>query len=104
MMKLENWALYCGTNNPYLPPELQIIQLTGIVYGSEKFEDGTNIITSGITDSEIDGDIIKITTYGGSVYELGKVLDIYEELYPNARQRIVDTIEAKNGHKPTTVV
>lgn len=99
MMKLENWAFYCGTNNPYLPPELQIIQLTGIVYGAENFEDGTNIITSGITDSELDGDTIKITTYGGSVYELGKVLDIYEELYPNARQRIVDTINNRQKAK-----
>lgn len=92
MMKLENWALYCGADDPYLSPELHIVRLTGIVYGAENFEDGTSIITSGITDSELDGDIIKITTYGGSVYELGTVLDAYEELYPNARQRIVDTI------------
>lgn len=64
--KLENWSVQ--TTNPYLPLEASKAYLAGDVYGHPKYPDGHRILTS--RPIKVDGRVI--TTYSGSVYELGE--------------------------------
>jgi len=71
MYRLENWSV--STDNPYYPPEAGRQYLAGNVYGHPRFEDGHRILTS----KPVKADGRLITTFSGSVYQLGKVSDDY---------------------------
>lgn len=83
-MILQNWSLVF--RDPYKAPEIQHPALHGKVYGHPRFEDGSTVTTSSVVGITEDG---KIKTYSGSEYELGVVDQKYEELFPNARERII---------------
>lgn len=70
--KLENWSVV-SENNPYYPPETHVKQLSGYVYDNPKYPNGTKVRTSRILSSN--GRLI--STFGGSVYELGTVSTEY---------------------------
>jgi len=84
MKILNNWGVVYLSMDPYLAPELRGQALCGI-----REEDGKSITTSRIVGKTIDGCVV---TASGSVYSLGTVDPVYEELFPNARERLVNTL------------
>lgn len=62
------WSI-TGNPNPYCPPELQTVHLSGAVTGHPRFEDGERITTSPIVGFDPDTQIV--TTRSGSQYKLG---------------------------------
>ena len=88
-MKLENWGMVSIPSHPLQAPEFGIMCLSGEVYGSPKFKDGTNVTTSEIVGK--DGELI--VTQSGSKYELGQPHPTYEEKYPNARERLLNSVQ-----------
>ncbi len=88
-MRLENWAKIANPESPFQAPEMWIPQLTGDVYGHPRFEDGTGVTTSRIMGKR-DG---KVITYSGLEYELGEVDAEYEKLYPDAFNRLMNTLD-----------
>ena len=86
-MKIENWSIVY--RNIYQAPEQQSPCLHKKVYWHPKHKDGTSVITSFI-EKEKNGLII---THSGSKYELGEVDSDYEKIYPNAKQRLIDSLK-----------
>lgn len=86
-IRLENWAVvYSGS--PYQAPELQIPRLVGNVFGHPSFEDGEMVTTSSIKRK--DGECI--VTNSGSYYTLGGIDPEYEKQFPNAKQRLMNSL------------
>ena len=88
-MRLENWAVVAVPLSSFDAPELWKQRLDGDVYNNSKFEDGTNVTTSPIVGKR-DG---KIVTASGSEYSLGTIRKEYEELYPDAFNRLMNSLE-----------
>lgn len=86
--RLEDWAIITTEQNPLLAPKLLAKCLTGKLYNHPKFDDGVNVTTSAFT-AQTDGCVV---TNSGSIYELGAINPEYEELYPNTRTRLFDTL------------
>ncbi|PPD55572.1 MAG: hypothetical protein CTY12_00925 [Methylotenera sp.] len=63
--------------------------LSGEVYGSSEFAEGTNVTTSELVGRC--GELV--VTRSGSHYELGKPHPEYEQLFPNARERMLHSLE-----------
>lgn len=81
IFKLENWGL------------VEENKLHGQVYNHPNFENG-----SWVTTSRIVGVKNKIViTYSGSHYDLGKVNDEYERLFPNAANRFFNRLTKTFG-------
>ena len=70
MPHLHNWTVTKCSSNPYKAPELWSWKLTGIVTGSDKHTDGTEIITSKVIKLDTTGR--KATTKSGTEYALGE--------------------------------
>ncbi len=89
MPRLENWSVVAS--NPYAPPELQRSKLSGKVFNHSNsiFKDGDKIITSGINGKNEKGQVIMVS---GNVYDLGEIDPEYEKLFPDARDRFLDTL------------
>lgn len=87
-MRMENWAI---VSDPYQAPEISGQYLRGNIYNSvnPRHEDGDGITTSRIVGKTSDN---KVITKSGSVYELGVVLPDYEQHFPNARDRLLNTL------------
>lgn len=62
--------------------------LAGDVYGHYRKEDGSRVTTSAIIGKTDDGHVV---TNSGSVYDLVDVLAEYEETFPDAKQRLLNT-------------
>ncbi len=90
-MKLENWSIVCRYD-PYRAPELQSSILRGNVFGDPRFEDGARIDISAIDCIDRD----EIVTCSGRRFQLGTVDPEYEKAFPNAKQRLLDSL-AKRG-------
>lgn len=84
MPTLNNWSVTCTSFNPYLPPEAQSYGLQGVVSGHATFPDGAHITTSSV--KSVKG--VEVTTASGSIYTLGTVDPRYEELFPDALNRL----------------
>ena len=89
--RLENWSVcsYPPDSDPYLAPELWAYHLQGRVYGHPGFVEGTFVITSSIKGKRED----KILTHTGSHYQLGDVDPKYEEEYPDAKERLFNSLK-----------
>jgi hypothetical protein len=92
MIKIENWSIVEKADNPYQAPELRKQYLRGTVYNHPIKGDGKLVITSSIIKEE-DGYII---TNSGSIYELGTVDEEYEKLFPDAKNRLIESLRNKN--------
>lgn len=90
-MRLENWGVVLRPK-PYQPPEAWAQALSGNVYDHPEYSDGSLITTSAINAPHGDNAIL---TESGRVYELGVVAQDYEELYPNARERLFNSLQLK---------
>ena len=91
MARLENWSL-CVNCDPYAPPELLSTHLVGEVYGYKdpsRHSDGKRIVTSTIVGIRSG----LVVTSHGSEYELGMVNPDYDEEYPNAKEKLLATLE-----------
>jgi hypothetical protein len=88
-MKLENWSVVYGPWDGYKAPEQITSHLYGFVYGNPKFVDGIDITTSAIRGQR-DG---RIVTQSGTEYELGATDPIYETKFPDARQRLFNSLK-----------
>jgi len=64
---IENWNVRSVARDEYDPPEVQGILVSGMVFDSPKFDDGTRITTSTVV--AISGN--EVNTRSGSVYRLG---------------------------------
>lgn len=92
MYILENWSMVF--TDPWAAPEMQIPQLHGKVYGHPKFDDGESITTSAIDG--FDKESNAVVTRSGSKYCLGHVDSEYEEIYPDAYNRLINSL-IENG-------
>ena len=88
MAILENWSLRFSFD-PYLAPELQVPRLHGQVHGHNVFPDGAHVTTNHLAG--VFGE--SVVTRSGTVYELGQVDPAYEAAFPNARQRLFDSLK-----------
>lgn len=88
MVKLEDWAVVLAPISPYQAPETAEQRLHGIVTDHPEFETGARITSSPIRGKR-DGCVI---TKSGSDYFLGKPAKDSEELYPNAYNRLMDSL------------
>lgn len=84
-MRIENWSVGPASMDPYKAPELQLPAIYGKVYGHPKREDGSQIKTSYIVDTDAETQTVKTKN---SVYEIGEVDPEYEKAFPNARERL----------------
>jgi hypothetical protein len=88
-MRIENWSIVCSDYiDPYKAPEMYSSRICGEVYGNGNFDDGTVVTTSKIIS--VRGDIV--ITHSGSEYELGEVDAEYEKQFPNARERLFNSL------------
>lgn len=78
---LQNWSVTACPRDPYLAPELRSPCLQGK-------RDGNTIITSWITGKTPEGFICT----QNSIYQLGNVDPAYEVQFPNAEQRLLDSL------------
>lgn len=84
---LEDWAVV-GNWDPYMAPECVQVRLHGKVFGHHERPDGEYILTSIIVGTEDD----KIVTYSGTRYVLLMPDIEYEKSYPNAYNRLIESI------------
>jgi len=84
---LENWSVSTSIPpDPYSPPEIFDMYVSGQVYGDQRFPDGKQIITSRIKN--VNKNIVQ--TINGTVYKLGKCSPKY-----------IEWCELKGCHIPT---
>lgn len=88
-MRIEEWAVVTTNLNPYAAPETQTQRLGGKVFGHPKFGDGQDVTTSSIRGKNASGEVV---TKSGSVYELGEIDPSYEEAFPDAKNRLLDSL------------
>lgn len=91
MPRLESWSVTGGNYHPYTAPELRTLHLQGMVYGHPMFDDGHPVLTTPIVGVDDD----RVVTKSGSVYELGEVDAMYEDQFPNARERLFSVLKGK---------
>lgn len=81
MKIIENWSITLCPRDPYLAPELRKQCLQGLCEGVE-------IITSPIQRKNEEGNVLTLN----SEYVLGESDPVYEELFPNARNRLLRSL------------
>ena len=92
---VKDWAFIDGFNNPFIAPELITLRLCGKVYGSEKFPDGTNVVSSSIQRMfEERGVIIVETRNSKYIIRENEVSKEYEEKIGNIWQRLITSINS----------
>lgn len=87
-MRIEEWAVV-HPPNPYAAPETQTQSLHGRVFGHPKFKDGQRVTTSSIQGKNTSGEVV---TKSGSSYELGEIDPTYEQEFPDAENRLLDSL------------
>lgn len=90
MPQLENWSIISSTIDPYKAPELSKPALRGNVFGHPRFEDGKLIHTSSIAGITKENHIL---THSGSKYMLGEIDSEFDEMYPNAKERLIKSLK-----------
>lgn len=88
-MRIENWAVVEPNPKQYEAPEARSLSLQGEVFGHPRFHDGEQVTTSSIIGKNKRG---KVVTMSGSEYELGISNPTYENMHPNARNRILKNL------------
>ena len=89
--RIEQWFI-TYIEDDYTAPELREPRLAGNAYGHPNpyVRDGEHVETSRIV-AKLNGCVV---TRSGTVYELGEVLPDYELQFPNAKQRLMDSISS----------
>ena len=91
-VRIENWsiAFHPGDGDGYTPPECLPPRLHGFVYGYPNKPDGHEVTTSIIKNYDFTTN--EVVCFSRK-YVLGKVDPNYEEKYPNALQRFLDSFK-----------
>lgn len=94
MRRIEQWGLVPILPSPFSAPEqTQGMAVTGFVYGYPGKPDGTPITTNIVKHAGDEPDTVM--TKSGSTYLLGVVDPVYENQFPNARERFFNTLPKK---------
>ena len=88
-MRIENWAVITPVVDPYAAPETISPSLRGQVYGHPRFDDGQWVTTSSIVGKNGKNEVITVSS---SAYELGQADPQYEERFPGARDRLLNSL------------
>ena len=89
LVTLNDWCI-ASTWSPYTAPELMYPKLYGNCEGHPRHTDGTFIVTSDIVS--VDGE--QLLSKSGTKYVLGNPAADYEEMFPNAKQRLIEHIRS----------
>lgn len=98
-MKLEHWRVISRVESGLPSPDKYPIHLQGIVAGHGFIPDGRHITTSRVVSRRGN----QVVTRSGSAYELGRIDDSYERLYPNARERLLQSLDTSVTHVQESV-
>lgn len=95
MRKIENWSIVAGNYQTVRSPEEIGTSLLGKIFNHEKKEQYHRFIDGEISlTSEVIGikspDIIKVLS--GSLYLLGNPSVEYENMFPNAKHRLMERL------------
>jgi hypothetical protein len=90
-MRIETWAVVGHVLDPYGAPETQgkSTILIGVVFGHPRFDNGHTVTTSSIIGKNNKNEIV---TASGSAYKLGEVHQVYEAKFPDAKNRLLDSL------------
>lgn len=88
-MKVERWCVVSRMDYGFQPPDVPGKCLQGLVMGHRLYADGKAITTSRVVHRK--GDLV--LTRSGSEYELGEPDPRYEAQYPNAKERLLESLE-----------
>lgn len=86
--KIYHWSLV-KDDDPYKAPELVTLKLHGLL-DSEDSEDSDYWVRTSTVVGKRGGNVV---TNSGSEYELVTVNPEYENVYPNARERLFSTLK-----------
>lgn len=90
---VKDWAFIGAASNPFVAPELIPSRLYGKIYGSEKFPDGTNVVSSSIQRMiEEQGVIIVETRNSKYIIRENEVSKEYKEKMGNIWQKLIAII------------
>ena len=89
MPRIECWSITGDRRDQYTAPELRSLHLQGCVYGHPRFDYGHTVRTTAIVSAE-DG---TVRTKSGSSYEIGDPSPMYEDRFPNARDRLFAVLQ-----------
>jgi hypothetical protein len=78
---IQEWAVVSGEFSAYDAPETLCLYIRGKVFNSEKFDDGTVIVTSEILSLKENGRIV--LTSNNVEYRLGKISKEYRKWLKN---------------------
>jgi hypothetical protein len=92
VLRIEQWCVTPLARSPYTPPECEPHGLNGAVYGHPNFEDGEFVTTTEAVALRMDGEQAIVTTRSGREYLLGQVDPNYERAYPDARNRLINSL------------
>jgi len=87
-VKIENWSTCTRKRTPYESPEIHGMGLHGNIYGHPLHDDGKIVTTSRIVGKRSG----LVVTKSGSEYELGKIDAEYDKQFPNALNRLMETL------------
>lgn len=89
IVRIENWKVVVRGDS-YIAPELMDQCLHGNVFGHPKKPDGSEVTTSAIVGW--DANTRTVITKSGTHYLCGEIDPEYEKVYPDARQRMVNSL------------
>lgn len=91
VVRIENWLKYTHVDDCWTPPELGSQVLHGQVFGHPSFEDGERVHTSNLEGW--DEEHQAVVTHSGRRYILGQVDPEYETKFPNAKERLIESLK-----------
>lgn len=93
VIQLSNWAVV-HNSDPYHAPEQHRPHLRGDAKNHPLHPPVTDCSTHPITTSEIVGKTSQgyVITYSGSLYDLMDIDPAYEEKFPNAKEKLINSL------------
>lgn len=85
---LEDWAVVTTPISPYQAPEARSHRLHGKVSNHNLFVDGAEVTTSAILGKQGEFVVVK----SGKLYSLGTPAEDYERQFPDAKERLFDSL------------
>lgn len=92
-MKLNRWCVVSRTEYGFQPPDSGPNCLQGYVLGHHCHADGKGVTTSRLVGRNGD----RVVTRSGSEYDLEEPDPAYEAQYPNAKERLLESLQPCAG-------
>ena len=90
-VKLDCWCITSKGGAALVPPDWNPRYLFGVVQGHPCHVDGREVTTSRLLCRNGS----RVITRSGSAYELGEPHAMYEAEYPNAKRRLLNSLEVQ---------